>query len=227
MKHLLLVEDDSSLGETLFERLSKDYTVDWAQSVTQAKEILKQSSDIDLLILDLGLPDGSGFDLVSEVLNQKPPPPFLFLTAQSDAESRLKGYELGAAEFIPKPFHLKELLIRVKHVLDSHTNLSEITLDSCVINFTTMSIQQKDGRVEYPALSDMKLLQFLIEQSPRPVSRDEILDHVWGVDKNPNHRTVDNAIVRLKKTLGTDGEAKLRSVRGLGYQWLKEGISDV
>jgi two-component system phosphate regulon response regulator PhoB len=227
MKSLLLLEDDKSLGETLFERLSKDYKVYWVQTISEAQTLFNSKTDLDLLILDLSLPDGSGFNFASWAKQQKPLTAFIFLTAQGDAESRLKGYELGAAEFIPKPFHLKELLIRVKHVLDSHTEVNEIVLEACTINFTTMSISQKDGRVDYPALSDMKLLQFLVEQSPRPVSRDEILDYVWGVDKNPNHRTVDNSIVRLKKSLGPEADKKLRSVRGLGYQWIKEGTTDV
>lgn len=222
MKKILLVEDDASLGETLKERLALEYQIHWAQNMKQAKAFLSEQKDFDLLILDLGLPDGSGFDLVSVITQQTPQPLFLFLTAQSDAENRLRGYELGAVEYIPKPFHLKELLLRVKHVLDSHTALDEIKLETCTINFTNMSIQLSDGRYEYPALTDMKVLKFLVEQSPRPVSRDEILDHVWGIDKNPNHRTVDNTIVRIKKILGTDGEKKLRSVRGLGYQWMKE-----
>jgi DNA-binding response OmpR family regulator len=222
MRQILLVEDDPSLGETLRERLSKEYSVLWAQSVAAAKKLLQSEANLDLVILDIGLPDGTGFDVAEFIRDQEMHPLFIFLTAQADAEARLKGFEIGAEEFIPKPFHLKELLLRVKHVLDLHAPQSEITVDGTVINFTTMSVKKKNGQIEYPPISDLKILQLLIEKSPRGVSRDEIINEVWGVDKNPSHRTIDNTVVRLRQMIGDRGESYIRSVRGIGYQWFKE-----
>jgi two-component system phosphate regulon response regulator PhoB len=219
MKKILLVEDDSSLGKTLFQRLTEDYDVVWADSVQKANDAF--SPTIDLAILDVGLPDGNGFDLAKD-FQAKSQIPIIFLTAQADAESRLKGFELGAEEYIPKPFLLKELLLRVKHVLEQHSMTKELVLQDCKINFTTMSIHQKDGRIEYPPATDMKILQLLVEKSPRVLSRDQILTEIWGEDKNPNHRTVDNIIARLRNVLGTGGENYIRSVRGIGYQWSTE-----
>ncbi|MBC7370205.1 MAG: response regulator transcription factor [Bdellovibrionaceae bacterium] len=221
MRQILLVEDDTSLGETLRERLSKDYLVHWAQSVAAAKETLLKESTLDLVILDLGLPDGSGFDVAEFILTRNMHPLFIFLTAQADAEARLRGFEIGAEEFIPKPFHLKELLLRVKHVLDLHAPQSEITIDGTVINFSTMSVKKSDGQIEYPPITDLKILQLLIEKAPKVVSRDEIINEVWGVDKNPSHRTIDNTIVRLRQMIGERGESYIRSARGVGYQWFK------
>lgn len=224
MRKILLVEDDISLGETLFERLKKEYDVVWAQNFSQAWTAFSKSKDFDLAILDVGLPDGNGFDLAQKMKEQKTVTPvlFLFLTAQADAESRLRGFELGAEEYIPKPFHLKELLLRVKHVLDAHAPAKEIELQDCFVNFTNMSVRKKTGGIEYPPVTDMKILQLLIEKSPRVLSRDEIMNEVWGVDKNPSHRTIDNIIVRLRQLLGSDGEKHIRSVRGVGYQWSSE-----
>lgn len=221
MRKILLVEDDLSLGETLTERLKKDYDVAWGKSLAEAWTLFSKTKDFDLIILDVGLPDGSGFELAAKI-KQISPALFLFLTAQADAESRLKGFELGAEEYIPKPFHLKELLIRVKHVLDAHAPTREIQLENSVINFTKMSVQKKSGPIEYPAVTDMKILQLLIEKSPRVLSRDEIMNEIWGIDKNPSHRTIDNIIVRLRQLLGDDGEKHIRSVRGVGYQWSTE-----
>lgn len=223
MRKILLVEDDTSLGQTLNERLSKEYGVVWAQSVQAAKDILKNESTLDLVILDIGLPDGTGFEVAEYIRAQNLHPLFIFLTAQADAEARLKGFEIGAEEFIPKPFHLKELLIRVKHVLDLHAPQSEIEIEGTVINFSTMSVKKQGGQIEYPPLTDLKILQFLIERAPRAVSRDEIINEVWGLDKNPSHRTIDNTIVRLRQLIGEKGESYIRSVRGVGYQWFKEG----
>ena len=221
MRKILLVEDDLSLGETLTERLRKDYEVAWAKNLADAWSVFSQAKDFDLVLLDVGLPDGSGFELAAKI-KQVSPVLFLFLTAQADAESRLQGFELGAEEYIPKPFHLKELLIRVKHVLDAHAPMREIVLESCVINFSNMSVKRKSGKIEYPPVTDMKILQLLIDKAPRVLSRDEIMDEIWGVDKNPSGRTIDNTIVRLRQMLGDDGEKHIRSVRGVGYQWATE-----
>ncbi|NUN05838.1 MAG: response regulator transcription factor [Bdellovibrio sp.] len=221
MRKILLVEDDQSLGETLTTRLQKEYEVVWAKNLSEAWSTFSSSKDFDLILLDVGLPDGNGFEL-AEKIKQVSPVLFLFLTAQADAESRLRGFELGAEEYIPKPFHLKELLIRVKHVLDAHAPAREIELAGCTLNFTTLSVQLKSGKIEYPPVTDMKILQLLVEKSPRILSRDEIMNEVWGIDKNPSHRTVDNIIVRLRHLLGDDGEKHIRSVRGVGYQWSLE-----
>lgn len=221
MRKILLVEDDVSLGETLTERLKRDYDVVWAQSLAEAWSVFSQTKDFDLAILDVGLPDGNGFELAKK-LKQSAPILFVFLTAQADAESRLQGFELGAQEYIPKPFHLKELLIRVKHVLDAHAPTRELVLGTCTVNFTQMSVTKKTGQIEYPPVTDLKILQLLVEKSPRVLSRDEIMNEIWGVDKNPSHRTIDNIIVRLRQLLGDDGEKHIRSVRGVGYQWSTE-----
>src|SRR5689334_20091462 len=108
MTRILLVEDDKSLGATLRERLSKEgYEVIWTETKKDSLAAHRQNP-FDLYIFDVGLPDGTGFELAREVKDGGNRP-FLFLTAQSDAESRLEGYELGAEEYIPKPFHLREL----------------------------------------------------------------------------------------------------------------------
>lgn len=221
MRKLLLVEDDASLGSTLLERLQKDYEVSWAQSLAEAWMTFSKARDFDLIILDVGLPDGNGFEL-AEKIKKVSPALFIFLTAQADAESRLRGFEIGAEEYIPKPFHLKELLIRVKHVLDAHAPAKELVLESCTVNFSTMSVQKKSGQIEYPPVTDIKILQLLVEKSPRVLSRDDIMNEIWGVDKNPSHRTIDNIIVRLRHLLGDEGEKHIRSVRGVGYQWATE-----
>lgn len=218
MKKILLVEDDFSLGTTLHERLSKTYEVSWAQNLEKAWNLFNTHRDLDLIILDVGLPDGNGFEFAKKIKSERETL-FIFLTAQADPESRLTGFELGAEEYIPKPFHLKELLIRVQHVLELHSSAKEIELRECSLNFTDMSVKYKDGKIKYPPVTDIKILQILVKSSPRVLSRDEIINEVWGIDKMPSHRTIDNTIVRLRQLLGSDGELHIRSVRGIGYQW--------
>ncbi|MFN8845488.1 MAG: response regulator transcription factor [Bdellovibrionales bacterium] len=218
MKSILLVEDDHSLGPLLKERLNRHYQVTLCSTKKIALQEIEKSG-FDLAILDVGLPDGSGFD-IGEHLKQKTKTPILFLTAQGDAESRLKGYELGAEEYVPKPFHLKELLIRIEHVLQSHPVTHHLVLEDSTIFFNEKKVKRKSGEIEFPPLKDLQLLELLIQKSPDPVSRDQILDEVWGPEKDLNTRTIDNAIVRLKRLLGGEDEKYIRSVRGLGYQWI-------
>ncbi len=225
MKSILLVEDDESLGETLTARLKKNYQVNWAQSVTEALSLFRSEKKFDLVLLDVGLPDGTGFDL-AESIRKTSKVQFVFLTAQSDAESRLRGFEIGAEEFIPKPFHLKELLLRIDHIFQVHEpKLAKLVLKDCVVDFEELSIQRITKgiaeKVEYPAPNEIKLLKFLVDKSPQVVSRDEIMDAIWGVDKYPSQRSIDNIILHLRHLLGEDGESHIRSVRGVGYQWVK------
>lgn len=216
-KKILVVEDDLTLGAVLKERLQATYEVEWAKNQKEALVLVKNNV-FDLLILDIGLPDGDGFAVAEQVRGHRITH-FIFLTAQSDAETRLKGYELGAEEFIPKPFHLKELLIRVKHVLEAHVIESTIELEKCSVDLQSFSVHHKTGQIEYPPVKDMMILKLLIDKAPQAISRDEIINQVWGQEKDLSPRTIDNAIARLRQVLSDQDEMLIRSVRGFGYQW--------
>lgn len=219
MKKILLVEDDGGLGQTLTERLRKEsYEVVWVKDLASARR--QSATDFHLIVLDVGLPDGSGFDFAREVRGTCSVP-FIFVTAQGDAEMRLTGYEIGAEEYIPKPFHLKELLLRVKHVLQSHAAENWLKFGDVKIDFSAFRIERNDEHIDVPA-RDMQLLQLLINESPRVVSRDEVLESLWGEDQFPSNRTIDNAILRLRQILGDQVGPCIQSVRGVGYRWSKE-----
>ncbi len=222
MKRLLLVEDDRSLGATLHERLLREpYDVAWVETKQRALKKLDEGL-WDLVILDIGLPDGSGFELARHI-KQSTSVPIMFMTALSTAEHRLEGFEIGAEEFVPKPFHLRELLLRIKHVLDRYPVRHQISCNGRVIELESRVIVQPDGRREHPAARDFDLLQLLITSSPAVTSRNQILDVLWGEDKFLNQRTIDNMIVRLRQSLGDTNSTYIRSVRGIGYQWSGDG----
>ena len=222
MKRLLLVEDDRSLGATLHERLLREpYDVAWVETKQRALKKLDEGL-WDLVILDIGLPDGSGFELARHI-KQSTSVPIMFMTALSTAEHRLEGFEIGAEEFVPKPFHLRELLLRIKHVLDRYPVRHQISCNGRVIELESRVIVQPDGRREHPAARDFDLLQLLISSSPAVTSRNQILDVLWGEDKFLNQRTIDNMIVRLRQSLGDTNSTFIRSVRGIGYQWCGDG----
>lgn len=218
MKKILLVEDDSSLGQTLNERLAQDYDIAWVQNAEDAIQKMKAIKDINLIVLDVGLPGKTGFELAKEI-RRFSKAPFLFLTAQADAESRLQGYQLGAEEFIPKPFHLKELLIRIDHVLRLHTPLDVLKIGKVEINFSDLHILNEKNETMHLSSSEMQVLQILIRQSPNVVDRDDIMNEVWGVDRDLSHRSIDNIIVKVRSALSAEG-SNIKTVRGRGYQWL-------
>lgn len=221
---LLLLEDDSSLGEAITDRLIKEgFKVDWAETLHASRELIK-TNDFDLLILDVGLPDGSGFELAEELQGRFP---VIFLTALNSAENRLRGYELGANEYIPKPFHFKELIIRIKKTIGELPKLevSEYRFNDFKINLDAMTVEQ-DGQSFYPSVRDFSVLTFLISSYPNVVSREELLDKYWGSDSFPTNRTVDNSILRIRQFLGNNATEYIKSVRGVGYQWIQEPINE-
>jgi len=218
MARVLLVEDDPSLGRTLAERLEKEkLTVHWSQTIADAKTQLT-SGAWDLAILDVRLPDGSGFGLARQ-MRKTSSTPIMFMTALNSAENRLEGFEIGADEYLPKPFHLKEFIIRVRNVLARARPAHTIRARGCTIDLDAMSIEAPDGQRTFLQVRDSRVLKLLLDAAPRVVDRSEILDRVWGEDQFPTPRAVDNTIVRLRQALHDEEGTLIRSVRGIGYQW--------
>jgi DNA-binding response OmpR family regulator len=218
MARVLLVEDDGSLGRTLAERLEKEnLTVEWVQTIAGARTQLA-SGPWDLAIVDVKLPDGSGFGLARQI-RKATTTPIMFMTALNSAENRLEGFEIGADEYLPKPFHLKEFIIRVRHVLSRQRSTRVVKAGAATIDLDAMSVENASGAKTFLQVRDSRVLTFLIEAAPRVVDRSEILDRVWGTDQFPTPRAVDNTIVRLRQALGDDRGEMIRSVRGIGYQW--------
>lgn len=220
---ILLVEDDRNLASTLVSFLREEgHEAVLARTLEEARQAWRGSQP-ECAILDVGLPDGSGFDLAAEIRAERDLP-ILFLTAWNTAEHRLRGYELGAAEFIPKPFHFRELSLRLRRVANQQVTPERIELDGGgAIDLRSRSVAFPDGATEFLPRRDFELLKILLEKSPEVVSRDELLDRVWGQDQFPSNRTVDNVMVRLRRALRDPGSRYIRSVRGVGYQWAPEG----
>lgn len=218
MSQILLLEDDDSLGDILQERLTKEgHQVTWVRLQKEA-EVRLRSEIFDLAVLDIGVPDGSGLELAAQIKKEFRIP-FIFVTAQTSAEIRLKGYELGAEEFIPKPFHLKEFLIRLNHVLTNHARPAQFELDGVVLNAQNLSLDFESGDVRTLSKSDFESLRLLLSRAPAVVSRDDIINQVWGQDAVPSPRTIDNCMARLRATLGEGLGDNIQAVRGVGYQW--------
>ena len=223
MSRVLLVEDDRSLGKTLEERLIKEgLDVKWVQTLSSGRAAAAAGA-WDLAIVDVMLPDGSGFDLAPEI-RQRSLTPIMFMTALNSAESRLTGFELGADEYLPKPFHLREFMLRVRHVLTTQPPRRVLRVGTATIDWDAMAVDHPSRQRVFLQVKDFRVLAMLVEAAPRAVGRSEILDRVWGVEEFPTQRTVDNAIVRLRQALGDEDGRFIRSVRGIGYQWAASSL---
>lgn len=218
MSRVLLIEDDMSLGRTLDERLRKEkLDVVWVQTIADAERAL-QGTRWDLAIVDVKLPDGTGFGL-ARLIKRSSLTPVMFMTALNSAENRLEGFEIGADEYLPKPFHLKEFILRVRHVLATQRVPERVTAVGRVIDLAALSITAPDGERTFLQVRDGHVLKLLISATPSVVDRAEILDRVWGREEFPTARAVDNSVVRLRQALRDEDGKLIRSVRGIGYQW--------
>jgi two-component system alkaline phosphatase synthesis response regulator PhoP len=226
---ILLVEDEKNVGSTLVERFEREgFEVLWALTVEDARlEIVNRS--FDLALLDVGLPDGSGFEVAEFLRKRSPGVAIIFLTAFGAPEERIRGLELGAEDYVVKPFHLKELILRVRNGLKRAKYLSgsfeggesTITVGKVKIHFLRFEAE-REGEIYPLTHKETALLKLMVERRGCVVSRDEILNHVWAEDEFPTPRTVDNFIMRLRRIVETNPEHPevIKSIRGIGYQLL-------
>ena len=222
---ILLLEDEVNVGSTLKDRLTLEgFEVFWVQSVKDAKAFLEKSP-FTLALLDVNVPDGSGFDIGKLIRAQFAKTAIVFLTAAGTAEDRIHGLELGAEDYIVKPFHFKELLLRIQNVLKRiqfvnslETSEPEIEIGKAKIRFHQYELLTANEKIHL-SHKECALLKLLYEKRGQVVSRDEILNLVWSEHEYPTPRTIDNFILRLRKWVEPDPDAPsvIRSVRGVGY----------
>lgn len=223
--NLLLLEDETNVGSTVKDRLQMEgYQVFWAQNLAEARSIL-QKNQITFALLDVNLPDGSGFDLGREIRQNHPEIVMVFLTAAGTTEDRIHGLELGAEDYIVKPFHFKELLLRIqnaakrlKYIQEAAPQVGEIKIGRALVHFKQYEIIS-DGHKYNLSHKECALLKLLYEKRGEVVSRDDILNVVWSEDEYPTPRTIDNFILKLRKWIEPDPNDPtiIRSVRGVGY----------
>jgi DNA-binding response OmpR family regulator len=222
---LLVLEDEKNVGSTLVERLEKEgFEVSWCESVEEGLSALSRHR-FELALLDVGLPDGSGFRVAEAIREKHPATAIIFLTAFGNPEDRVRGLELGAEDYVVKPFHLRELLLRVQNGLKRARYLSTepekdgVQVGQAKIHFSRFEAVAQ-GKRHSLTHKECALLKLLVSRRGSVVSRDEILDEVWSKDEFPTSRTVDNFILKLRKIVEIDPEQPqaIKSVRGVGYQ---------
>lgn len=227
---ILLLEDERNVGSTLEERLRQEgYAVTWCRSVSEARA-LDVKLKVDLALLDVGLPDGSGFEVATDFRKARPNTAIIFLTAYGDSDSRVRGLELGAEDYVTKPFHYKELVLRIENGLKRSRYLEKglgqsdalVRVGKALVSFSRFEASV-DHQIHPLSQRETAVLKLLVERDGAVVSRDEILDGAWSPNEFPTSRTVDNFILRLRKIVEFDPEKPqvIRSIRGVGYQWVK------
>ena len=214
---VLLVEDDLDLGYLIQEELKqKNFSVFMVRDLKQSHCLL-ETQEFALAIIDLNLPDGQGFDLLPLLQC-----PVMIMSALNNPQNRLKAAELGAVDFIPKPFLLKELFLKMEKILGDHSEIQRVwDLDGVVLDLNKRKIVTKD-KIHLLNKRNFRTLDILSRRYPQVVSRDEIIDYVYGQDHSSSHRSVDNTVLWIRQMLGDDNHRWIRSVRGEGYQWMLE-----
>lgn len=223
---ILIVEDEPNLGDTLLDYLeSKSYDAKLAKTASEARDYFNSPNFSPYVILmDIGLPDGDGLDLGKEFRNQRKDFVLLFLSALNDPETKLQGLELGADDYITKPFDLRELMLRLERILKTKNSFEllgdEISIGSLKVWFKKYEVLDGEGNILPLSQKECAILELLFKKKNEVLSRDEIIDKVWGENSFPSNRTVDNYIVKLRKWLETDqsSSATITSIRGIGYK---------
>ena len=224
---ILIIEDQPDIRKTIDYNLSREsFEVFQAASIAEGEQAIQQHKP-DLVILDLMLPDGSGLTLCRDIKSDPATKNTLviLLTAKADELDRLIGFELGADDYVTKPFSVRELILRVKAILKRRASEERqpadpsYTFGALTLNLEAHQVFINDLEVGFTAL-EFRLLKHLIDRKGRVQSRDQLLEEVWGYSAEVTTRTVDTHIKRLREKLGSAGEY-IQTIRGVGYRFSK------
>jgi len=221
---ILVIEDDSAIRRGVTDALSfSGYEVLWAADAASGLRKALEAT-YQLLLLDLVLPNGSGFDILEALRKQRPGQPVIVLSAKGEENDRVRGLRLGADDYVVKPFSVRELLARVEAVLRRAPEREAVnghwTFEGGIVEFGNRELRRDDGSREELSEREVELLRYLASNSGRAVAREELLRHVWRLDpRNVETRTIDMHIANLRAKLGDNGADPkiLVTVRGKGY----------
>lgn len=224
---ILLVEDEESLAIGLEYNLSEEgFDVTLAKDGKQALAEFNQKL-FDLIVLDIMIPYLDGFEVATQIRARNPQMPILILTARTSAEDRVKGLELGVDDYLTKPFHLEELILRIKGMLKRKMWYKSISTIESIYKTTDLEIDFEKLFLTFGSKSkpltvhEGMLLKYLIENKNRIISRKELLENVWQINSEIETRTVDTFMARLRKLIEKDPThpAYIKSIRGAGYMF--------
>ena len=225
-RKILLVEDDESLGYLLSEYLKmKDFDVKWAKNGKDALNLVKKD-DFDLMVLDVMMPEMDGFTLAKEIKKDFPDTPFIFLTARSLKIDVLKGFSLGAVDYLKKPIDEEELVVRLNTLLQTLSSSrasaegvksTEYVIGDYVFNVQKQEVIYKDGEVSKLTLRENKLLELLVRKQDELCTHKEILNSLWGQNDFFAKKSLNVFISHLRKFLAKDPSIKIENLHNQGF----------
>ena len=228
-RHIIIVEDDISILMGLKDNLiAEGYTVKTADN---GKEGFKLACDydFDLLILDVMLPGMNGFEICKKIKLEKPLKPIIMLTARSSEMDKIAGLDYGADDYITKPFSISELLARIRAILRRayplNEKLEKYAFDNVKIDFKKMTAFVDEKEVRFTK-KEFLILEYFIQHEGEVVHRHDLLNEVWGYDKIPTTRTVDNSILEIRKKIEKNPSTPkhIISISGAGYRFISGNL---
>ncbi|KSU49949.1 XRE family transcriptional regulator [Exiguobacterium indicum] len=220
--HILVIDDEASIRHLVKLQLELDgQTVETAADGATALA-LQETQTFDLIVLDLMLPDTTGFDLIPKLRKTTPDLPILMLTARDQMNDKIIGLQLGADDYMTKPFNGTELVLRVKNLLK---RIKTVAPPMPVVTDPFLSVDPEervirlDGQPLPLTYREYALLALFLTHPKRVFERDELLEQVWGFDFSGQTRAVDIMVQRLRKKLGAQGE-RIKTIYGVGYKWV-------
>lgn len=223
---LLLIEDEKELGVSIQKYLSsKDFICEWATDIKIALDKIS-IYDYDCILLDLMLPDGNGFEILKELKIQNKTEGVIIISAKETLETKIEGFNLGADDFLTKPFHLSELLVRIQALIrrKNFKGNNIVVFNEIEIDILSKSVKVNGNKIDVTK-KEIGLLLYLIGNENRVLSKSAIAEHLSGdmADMLDNHDFVYAHIKNLKKKLNEAGSGDyIKSVYGMGYNWKNE-----
>lgn len=224
MKKILLAEDDFDFSNVLIQYLQlHDFDVVWAENGVKALEIFKRNS-FDICILDVMMPKMDGFLLAEELIKINPETPFVFLTAKQLKEDRIKGLQLGADDYIVKPFEVEELILRLNNILKrSELNfktptVQEISIGKYIFDTKRLCLK-KDNSTQQLTEKEALLIEYLYQNRNQLIKREAILKNIWKNDDYFSGRSMDVFITKIRKYFQEDKNISIESTRFIGLEF--------
>ena len=218
---VLIIEDEKALAEAIFETLKKEnYDVNICRD-GETGEYEALTGIYDLILLDIMLPEKNGFDILKTLKEEKINTPVIILTAKSEINDKLNGLENGADDYITKPFHMRELVARIKVILKRNADVEDIDNLGCgdlVLDLRTGEIKANDNKVAING-KELELLEILLINKNQIIDRETLTEKVWGYDTEAEYNNVEVYISFLRKKLKLlNSNVNIKTVRGLGYK---------
>ncbi|MCA0431262.1 MAG: response regulator transcription factor [Bacteroidetes bacterium] len=225
-KTILIIEDEATLAATLELNLQLDgfYTKIANTGNNAIKEFEQNKNNLNLILLDIMLPDVNGFELCKQFKLKKPNIPVIFLSARNQSIDKIEGLKLGADDYVTKPFELEELLLRINNLIkrtEKTVIKNAFYFGNNSINFDSFEIETYTGEKIHLSKREIGLLKILTSKINNVVSRDEIIEQLWHKDENPSGRTIDNYILNFRKLfeLNPKEPKYFLSIRSVGYMF--------